>query len=902
MVRLLLGLAAAALLAAAQVSPVVLLDGYHNNEAQPHYRWEATYPGGYSELGKVLETMGAQLRTSREPITARVLNGVHCLIIVDPDIPSESPDPKYIEDYEIVAIREWVRGGGRLVLFGNDPGNAEFVHLNKLASEFGIRFLETKYADAAKSSKLTIQVPPYHGVLAGGGAFYAVDVAPLEVTAPDAQVLIPDGDAAIMALVPFGKGQAVALGDPWVYNEYIGTRDNRRLATSLFRYLLRDALPKDVPADISGVRPGPVGVTVAAKSVIVTWPDESAKTWRAEFSLEIAKPLITAISVDGKNIVERANPVYRCATGKRRGGWDEFFDHPPADPGGTRSFRGAFRLKAASARTIGDRVEVRFDGLSMGIFEGSIRYTFYPGSRLLHQEAVVITQEPDTAFYYDAGMAMAVDADRRPGNNMESRLAYYDTAGQLHSEKVDSVSEYTPFKARYRTIAAPVANGSVAAFPAPHQYFMTRDFTSNLGYLWHSSWRGTVALGIRQLPDDNSAFYPWANAPPGSEQRLSVFFLLSDHGAEQALSDVLRYTNRDRLPEVAGYKKVAAHFHFAYTVQAMEKGVDWTPPFKPVLKDMGVDAAIISDFHGDGHPRDPGDARLKELEFYYRACRAQSDPAFLLIPGEEPNVYLGGHWAVTFPKPVYWIMDHPKGTEFRTEDPRLGSVYRVGSDKDLLELVRRENGQVYTSHARTKGSRGFPDGYRNKDFYIDPHFLGASWKSINIDYSAPRMGDRSLNLLDDMNQWGQRKRILGEVDVFQLDSTHELYAHMNVNYVRMAKLPGFDDYGQLLDAISRGDFFVSTGEVLLPEANISPVGVDQIAVRAHVRWTFPLKFAEVVWSDGTTTQRKLFPLEAARQFGDETFDWTVDAKGWKWARVAVWDIAANGAFVNPTWK
>ena len=42
--------------------------------------------------------------------------------------------------------------------------------------------------------------------------------------------------------------------------------------------------------------------------------------------------------------------------------------------------------------------------------------------------------------------------------------------------------------------------------------------------------------------------------------------------------------------------------------------MDWTPPFKPVLQAMGVDASIIMDFHGDGHPRDLTDLRLDELD------------------------------------------------------------------------------------------------------------------------------------------------------------------------------------------------------------------------------------------------------------------------------------------------
>ena len=27
-----------------------------------------------------------------------------------------------------------------------------------------------------------------------------------------------------------------------------------------------------------------------------------------------------------------------------------------------------------------------------------------------------------------------------------------------------------------------------------------------------------------------------------------------------------------------------------------------------------------------------------------------------------------------------------------------------------------------------------------------------------------------------------------------------------------------------------------------------------------------------------------------------------DAPGWKWARLAVWDVAADGAFTNPVWR
>lgn len=655
-----------------------------------------------------------------------------------------------------------------------------------------------------------------------------------------------------------------------------------------------------VPLDVSGVVPGPIVVEQKTDSLVVRWPDEASRVWSAEFALDPAKPLITAIRVSDKTLIERAHPLYWCETGKRRGGWDAFFDRPFSHPEGTRRFVGDFQLRSARARSIGDRVEIFFEGLRLGPFQGGVAFTFFPGSRLIQQEAVASTNEPDTAYFYDAGLRLAVEADRLAGWNMQSEVAYFDLEDALRTEH--SEFERTPVKARHRAIALRTAGGSIAAFPAPHQYFFARDTTQNLGYLWHSSYRGEVSIGIRQLPDDNLPFYPWMNAPPQTQQRMSIFYLLSDQEPATALRQTLRYTNQDRFPDLPGYKKLATHWHFAYTVQAMLKGLDFTPPFKPVLKALGVDAAMIMDFHGDGHPQDLTSVRLKELASYYQAARTQSDRDFLIIPAEEANVHLGGHWALVFPKPVYWFMKRPEGKAFESKDPTYGTIYHVGNERDMLDLIQREAGYAYQSHPRTKGSTGFPDKIKDTEHFRDARYLGAGWKAMPSDLSSLRQGLRALNLLDDMNNWGLPKRLIGEVDVFQIDSTHELYAHMNVNYVRLERLPDFDHYGQVLEALSRGDYFVSTGEVLLARTEIKQGSQEQIVVRTDMTWTFPLKFAEIVWGDGVKTQHQTFALDQTREFGSAKFEWKVDAKDWKWARLEVWDIAGNGAFVNPVRK
>jgi hypothetical protein len=123
---------------------------------------------------------------------------------------------------------------------------------------------------------------------------------------------------------------------------------------------------------------------------------------------------------------------------------------------------------------------------------------------------------------------------------------------------------------------------------------------------------------------------------------------------------------------------------------------------------------------------------------------------------------------------------------------------------------------------------------------------------------------------------------------------------MNINYVRADSLPSFDNYDELLKPIVDGEFFTSTGEVLLPKVEISTTSANEVKVTADVDWTLPLHHAEITWGDGDETHHFRIPLTDTRAFGKRTFTWSTPAPNWKWARLSVWDVAANGAFVNPT--
>ncbi len=336
------------------------------------------------------------------------------------------------------------------------------------------------------------------------------------------------------------------------------------------------------------------------------------------------------------------------------------------------------------------------------------------------------------------------------------------------------------------------------------------------------------------------------------------------------------------------------------------------PEFVDVFKNAGIQIVHLAEFHNRlGRDRRDPERAFALLKILHSECARLSDDRLLLLPGEEPNVHLGGHWISFFPRPVMWALSRPDSKPLAEEHPEYGRVYHVGSAADVLQLMEREGGLMWAAHPRIKSSTGFPDGYRDEPFFKSDRYLGGAWKAMPADLSRPRLGWRVLGLLDDTANWGAKKYIVGEVDIFKVDRTTEFYAHANVNYLRLDSVPRFEDgWPSILKALRDGAFFITTGEVLMPSFAVGGSSSGETlkleasartTLKARLTWTFPMAFAEVITGDGKTVQRTRIDLADTSAFGQRGLEVPLELEGKRWVRFEAWDVAANGVISQPIW-
>ncbi|MCL4638576.1 MAG: hypothetical protein M5Z89_06255 [Olivibacter sp.] len=642
----------------------------------------------------------------------------------------------------------------------------------------------------------------------------------------------------------------------------------------------------------------------------IKWPAGDNHYGQVELNMQGGKPLFSRILLTkgkvSKLISSNLDPSFLLTIGKRdlvsQNGWNIFFDKVPQKPYNTHEVK--LEKSDVTVETIGSRTVVKISSLKADRFSGDLEITFYNGSPLFNVAAVMSTNADSSAIVYDAGLV-----SREPE---WKSISWINTADSLQTTDMIATDTSKNLAVKYRSIAAKGKEGILALFPAPHQYFYPLDEAFNLKFTWYgNNYRKMVdgyGIGIRQDLQGDKRFVPWFNAPPGTKQRLNFFCMLSTEDEDNAFAAIKKFTHNDAYVKLPGYKTMSSHFHneFIMNVVLANKPIPEVPDFVTVFKRMGVDIVHLAEFHYTAHPKGPDEQRLKELHALFEQCKRLSDNRFLLLPGEEPNEFFGGHWLALFPKPVYWIMSRENGVAYSENHPSYGKIYHIGDKKDMLKLLEQEQGLAWTAHARTKGSVNTPDLYKNEDFFKSDRFMGAAWKPMPADLSSPRLGKRVLDLMDDMNNWGLKKTVIAEADLFTITPENEMYAHMNVNYLMLDSLPKFtDSWDPILNSMQKGRFFTTTGEVLMPRLTINDkhsgetITLDNsgmATIELALNWTFPMNFVEVISGDGQQVYRERIDLTKTEAFGSQVLRFKTKLDKRTWVRLEAWDVAANGAF------
>lgn len=238
----------------------VVLDYYFNNEwrknlfgvnMRKHYTWEDTENGGFSVFGNIWQTYGATLGTLDVAPTAANLQNASVYIIVDPDGYKDTKNPNYMDERSATAIANWVKKGGVLLLMTNDSSNCDLEHFNTLSDKFGIHFTD-KSRNMVKGNEFetgAIYNKTANPVFKQTKKMYLKEISVIDVKAPATPVITQDGDV-IFASAKYGKGMVLAVGDPWIYNEYLDGRkippayENFTAAHELVNWLLIQAKKK----------------------------------------------------------------------------------------------------------------------------------------------------------------------------------------------------------------------------------------------------------------------------------------------------------------------------------------------------------------------------------------------------------------------------------------------------------------------------------------------------------------------------------------------------------------------------------------------------------------------------------------------------------------------------------
>ena len=130
----------------------------------------------------------------------------------------------------------------------NDSNNCDLPYFNKLSQAFGITFTDASINMVKNDTyEQGVVLPGVNNlVFIHPEKMFLKEISVLDIKAP-AKALVTKDNQVVIAVAKYGNGTVFAVGDPWLYNEYVDGRklpaayENYKASEDLIKWLLQQS-------------------------------------------------------------------------------------------------------------------------------------------------------------------------------------------------------------------------------------------------------------------------------------------------------------------------------------------------------------------------------------------------------------------------------------------------------------------------------------------------------------------------------------------------------------------------------------------------------------------------------------------------------------------------------------
>jgi uncharacterized membrane protein len=257
----------------------VLFDEFHSEawsispDAARQMQPEAPFDSSYAKAARFLaERDFAVGRNADTPLTQATLCESDVLVIAHPserawERTTNANSPR-LSDYEIAAVRDFVRAGGGLIVLGETEHAKYGNNLNALLGDFGIQIETATVFDYMHYDQVTSWIkaqPSINGIARTGLLTQISDISLYRAgtLALDAQSnaqpalftsnVAQPSRAPVMAAAEYGAGRVAVIADSdWLGDEFFDAHDHARLWRNIVYWVAAKAFAPQVPSPLGG--------------------------------------------------------------------------------------------------------------------------------------------------------------------------------------------------------------------------------------------------------------------------------------------------------------------------------------------------------------------------------------------------------------------------------------------------------------------------------------------------------------------------------------------------------------------------------------------------------------------------------------------------------------------------